>query len=96
MLKGIGRIHNYSDFENAFEWAREAGFDNINVDLMLALPNQTLDDLKESVKTIANLKPEHISVYSLIVEENTKMEKMVKMERQFYQQMKKSEQCIGL
>ena len=46
---------------------------------MLALPNQTLDDLKESVKTIANLKPEHISVYSLIVEENTKMEKMVLM-----------------
>ena len=77
LLKSIGRIHNYSDFENTFEWAREAGFDNINVDLMLALPNQTLDDLKESVKTISNLKPEHISVYSLIVEENTKMEKMV-------------------
>ena len=77
LLKSIGRIHNYSDFENTFEWAREAGFDNINVDLMLALPNQTLEDLKESVKTIVNLKPEHISVYSLIVEENTKMEKMV-------------------
>ena len=77
LLKSIGRIHNYSDFENTFEWAREVGFDNINVDLMLALPNQTLDDLKESVKTIVNLKPEHISVYSLIVEENTKMEKMV-------------------
>ena len=77
LLKSIVRIHIYSDFEYTFEWAREAGFDNINVDLMLALPNQTLDDLKESVKTIANLKPEHISVYSLIVEENTKMEKMV-------------------
>ena len=77
LLKSIGRIHNYNDFGNTFEWARESGFDNINIDLMLALPNQTLEDLKESVKTIVNLKPEHISVYSLIVEENTKMEKMV-------------------
>ena len=76
-LKRIGRIHSYEDFVETYDMAREIGFDNINVDLMLALPNQTLDDLKESVKTIANLKPEHISVYSLIVEENTKMEKMV-------------------
>lgn len=78
LLKSIGRIHTFKDFENTYEYAREVGFDNINVDLMIDLPNQTLNDVKESVKTILNLKPEHISVYSLIVEEGTKMYEMVK------------------
>lgn len=77
ILKNIGRIHTYKDFENTYEYAREVGFDNINVDLMIDLPNQTLEDVKESVKTIINLKPEHISVYSLILEENTKMYEMI-------------------
>ena len=78
ILKSIGRIHTFKDFENTYKYAREVGFNNINVDLMINLPNQTLDNVKESVKAILNLKPEHISVYSLILEENTKLYEMVK------------------
>lgn len=79
ILKSIGRIHNYEQFLNTYNWAREAEFDNINVDLMLGLPNQTINDLKQSLEKIVNLKtaPNHISVYSLIVEEGTKIEKRI-------------------
>lgn len=79
ILKTIGRIHNYEQFLNTYNWAIEAGFDNINVDLMLGLPTQTVSDLKHSLKNILNLKivPNHISVYSLIVEEGTQIEKMI-------------------
>lgn len=78
LLQEIGRIHNYKQFEETFKNARDVGFDNINVDLMIGLPNQTFDDVKDSVKKIIDLKPEHISVYSLILEEGTPLEKMVK------------------
>lgn len=54
-----------------YKLAREIGFKNINVDLMLGLPNQTSEDLQKSLRNVANLKPEHISVYSLILEEET-------------------------
>lgn len=77
ILKKIGRIHTYKDFEDTYKYAREAGFNNINVDLMIDLPEQTLDNVKESVKTILSLKPEHISVYSLILEKNTRMYEMI-------------------
>jgi oxygen-independent coproporphyrinogen-3 oxidase len=77
LLKKIGRIHNYNEFENTYQEARKVGFNNINVDLMINLPNQTMENLKESIKKIISLKPEHISVYSLIVEPNTKMEELV-------------------
>ena len=77
ILKTIGRIHTYKEFEDTYKQARQVGFSNINVDLMIDLPTQTLDDVKESVKTLVNLKPEHISVYSLIVEENTKICEMI-------------------
>lgn len=79
LLKEIGRIHNYNQFLNTYNWAVEAGFRNINVDLMLGLPNQTISDLKDSLEKITSLKPEpnHISVYSLIVEDGTKIEKMI-------------------
>ena len=77
ILKGIGRIHTYSQFLETYNMATEVGFDNINVDLMIALPGQTLEDVKESVKEIIELKPEHISVYSLILEEGTVLYKMV-------------------
>ena len=56
-----------------YNLAREVGFRNINVDLMLALPGQSIEDLKESVEKVIELKPEHISVYSLILEEGTKL-----------------------
>lgn len=79
ILKSIGRIHNYEQFLNIYNWATEAGFNNINVDLMLGLPNQTINDLKQSLERIVNLKPipNHISVYSLIVEEGTIIEKRI-------------------
>lgn len=77
ILKDIGRIHNYEQFLNTYEWANEVGFNNINVDLMLGLPKQKIEDLKESLEKITNLTPtpKHISVYSLIIEENTEIER---------------------
>ena len=71
LLKQIGRIHNFEQFLESYKIARKVGFKNINVDLMLGLPNQRIKDLKESLEKIIELNPEHISVYSLIVEENT-------------------------
>lgn len=79
ILKTIGRIHNYEQFLNTYKWAVETGFENINVDLMLGLPNQTISDLKQSLDNILNLNPvpKHISVYSLIVEEGTEIERKI-------------------
>lgn len=79
LLKEIGRIHNYEQFLNTYNWAVEAGFNNINVDLMLGLPTQTISDLKESLEKIVNLKPapKHVSVYSLIIEEGTEIENKI-------------------
>ena len=79
ILKEIGRIHNYNQFLDTYKWAGEAGFENINVDLMLGLPGQDIEILKNSLENVINLKPtaNHISVYSLIVEEGTKIEKRI-------------------
>ena len=77
LLKTIGRIHTYEEFLNTYNWARGAGFKNINIDLMIGLPNQTIQDIKESLEKVLKLKPEHISVYSLILEEGTKLEKQI-------------------
>lgn len=77
LLKQIGRIHTYEEFLNCYQIVQKVGVDNINVDLMLGLPNQTLEDLKESLREVINLKPNHISLYSLILEENTVLEKQV-------------------
>ena len=77
LLSLIGRIHNYNEFEETFNIARDVGFKNINVDLMVGLPTQTIEDVEESINKIINKNPEHISVYSLILEEGTKLEKMV-------------------
>lgn len=71
MLKRIGRVHNFQQFLMAYENARAAGFQNINVDLMSGLPGETLDSYLETLKRVVELQPEHISAYSLIVEENT-------------------------
>lgn len=73
LLKEIGRIHNFKQFLDAYNLVKEAGFENINIDLMLGLPNQTIKDLKESLDTIIKLNPNHVSCYSLIVEEGTKL-----------------------
>lgn len=77
LLKEIGRIHTYLDFLDAYRFAREAGFENINVDLMIGLPNQTLAEVQDSIEEIMSMEPEHISVYSLIIEEGTQMFKKV-------------------
>ena len=77
LLKQIGRIHNYEQFLNTYKLAKEAGFENINVDLMIGLPNQTISDIKKSLEEVINLNPNHISVYSLIIEEETKIAKML-------------------
>lgn len=71
LLKLIGRIHTYDEFLETYNLAREVGFKNINVDLMLALPTQTIEELIESTNKIISLKPEHISIYSLNLEEGT-------------------------
>lgn len=67
----LGRIHTFQDAQDTVAWAREAGFENISVDLISALPGQTLEDYKGNVEAILSLNPEHISSYSLIVEEGT-------------------------
>ena len=77
LLKSIGRIHNYYDFLDTYRFAREIEFQNINVDLMIGLPNQTLWEVEDSLGEVISLEPEHISVYSLIVEENTKLQKQI-------------------
>ncbi len=79
ILKNIGRIHTYEEFIITYAHAREVKFKNINVDLMINLPGQTLEDVKDSVKRIVKLKPEHISVYSLIVEEGTPLKTLLDM-----------------
>lgn len=78
ILKAIGRIHTYEEFEQCFKLARSVGFQNINVDLMLALPLQSLADLQDSVRRVIFLNPNHISLYSLILEEGTVLEKEIK------------------
>ncbi len=72
-LRALGRIHSYDEFLESYQMAREAGFDNINVDLMSAIPFQTRESYQRTLKKVANLTPppEHISAYSLIIEEGT-------------------------
>ena len=70
-LKLLGRIHTYEQFLDTFQNARAAGFDNINVDLMSALPGQSLLSYQDTLQKVLHLRPEHISAYSLIIEEGT-------------------------
>lgn len=70
-LKLLGRIHTFEQFEHNYHLARECGFTNINIDLMSALPGQTVDTWERTLKTVIELNPEHISAYSLIIEEGT-------------------------
>lgn len=99
LLKQLGRIHNYNDFLNTYKMATQIGFNNINVDLMLGIPNQNMSILEDSVNKVTKLKPQHISVYSLIVEEGTNLSKDIENgiytlpedeeERDMYWNMKK-------
>jgi len=71
-LKVLGRIHTWESFLQTWEMVREAGFTNVNIDLMSALPGQTLESYENTLKKVLALKPEHISAYSLIIEEGTR------------------------
>ena len=72
ILQRIGRIHSVNDILNSYQVAREYDFDNINLDLIFALPEQTLDQWQYSLDKVIDLEPEHISAYNLTVEEGTK------------------------
>ena len=105
ILKALGRIHTYEEFINTYNIARKVGFENINIDLMLGLPKQSIEDLKLSIKEIIKLNPEHISVYSLIIEEGTPFYKKIEanelelpkeeVERKMYWYVKKELEKSG-
>lgn len=105
LLKQIGRIHNYQKFLETYQLVQESGFENINIDLMIGLPNQTIQDVKQTLEEIQRLNPNHVSVYSLIVEEGTKMEELIssgklqlpdeELERQMYWYVKNTLELNG-
>lgn len=76
-LRELGRIHDFAGFVESYKMARQAGFNNINVDLMSALPGQTPESYRDTLNKVIELNPEHISAYSLIVEDGTPMEERV-------------------
>ncbi len=71
LLARIGRVHTFEEFLATYQAARDAGFQNVNIDLMHGLPGQTQDDYLDAIRTVAALEPTHISAYSLILEEGT-------------------------
>lgn len=94
-LRLLGRVHTYAEFLQTYRWARAAGFDNINIDLISGLPGQTPEDWRETLEKVLRLRPEHISAYSLIVEEGTPLYERLEeypalpdeaCERQMYQE----------
>ena len=70
-LKMLGRIHTYEEFLETYQLLREKGFSNLNVDLISAIPGQSVKSWEQTLRKVADLSPEHISAYSLIVEEGT-------------------------
>lgn len=70
-LRELGRIHTYEDFLKSYDLISKKGFSNVNIDLMAALPGQTLKSYEQTLRRVLALKPEHISAYSLIIEEGT-------------------------
>ena len=106
-LNHLGRIHTYEQFLESYHLARECGFKNINVDLMSALPGQTMESWLDTLKKVAALEPEHISAYSLIIEEGTPFYEMYgdekgeellpdeDSEREMYHQTKKVLKELG-
>lgn len=105
LLKEIGRIHNYQAFLEAYQLVQETEFENINIDVMIGLPNQTIQDIRKTLAEIQRLQPSHVSVYSLIVEENTKMDQFIatgqlqlpdeELERQMYWYVKNTLELNG-
>lgn len=97
MLKTIGRIHTFEEAKAAYHLAREIGFENISLDLIFGLPGQSISDFEVSINEVIKLAPEHISAYSLKVEEETPLFNLIKektlvlpkeeMDREMYQQL---------
>ena len=81
LLKTLGRIHTYEQFLDSYNYARNAGIQNINVDIMSGLPSQTIEQYTDTLKKVADLGVEHISAYSLIVEEGTPFYKLYEEEK---------------
>ncbi len=75
-LRDLGRVHTFEDFEKTYQAARVVGFDNINVDVMYGIPGQTMDSFKKTIDKVVELEPEHVSLYSLKLEEGTPMYKL--------------------
>ncbi len=71
-LKILGRIHNFNDFLDTYKMVINSGIDNINIDLMYGIPDQTLDSFKQTLMSVLSLRPSHISLYGLILEKGTK------------------------
>ena len=76
-LKLLGRIHQLADVEQSVELARKAGIENINLDLIFGIPGQSMASFKNSVRKALSLFPQHLSIYSLTVEEGTPLERMI-------------------
>ena len=76
-LSALGRIHSYEEFVESYMLVRDVGIDNLNVDLMYGIPEQTADSFKATLEKVCALSPEHISVYGLILEEGTPLYKSV-------------------
>lgn len=76
LLVKLGRAHNLHDFLEGYNAARKAGFNNINIDLMFGIPDQNMENWKETIKNVKEINPEHISCYSLIIEEGTPFKKL--------------------
>lgn len=70
-LKSLSRIHTFEEAENSFNLARKAGFDNINLDVMYGIPDQTMESFRNTLERIVSLNPEHISLYNLKIEDAT-------------------------
>ncbi|MCJ7801469.1 MAG: radical SAM family heme chaperone HemW [Candidatus Marinimicrobia bacterium] len=77
ILQFLSRIHSSEDVFRTFQAARDAGFNNINCDLIYSIPHQSLEDWQNDLDTLVKLNPEHISAYSLTVEQNTKLFELV-------------------
>ena len=73
LLQKLGRIHNLSMFLKNYHHAREVGFENINIDIMFSLPEQTQAQWEQTLYQVAALQPEHLSAYSLMIEEGTQI-----------------------
>lgn len=80
-LKAIGRIHSFEEFKDNYYLARELGFNNISIDLIFALPDETLEEWRQDINEAIKMQPEHISCYSLIIEEGTPFHKLYAMDK---------------